>query len=191
MLCVAIFSEVALADCQTNRICGDSTVEDGYDYYANAGLGVKEANTKEECSCLCQQTDDCAAWTWVKADKKCWLKKDFTGKTGVTGMISGREECKGVTVTTDEKEGDTVTDVKVATFEGCRKCLGKCQYGLGRAGWSCVESCRMQKSSKVTITGVCKECRDDVCSPKGSCDIECPSGATLDRVYEILNNSNK
>ena len=57
---------VYILDCQTNRRCGLSTEEDGYDYYTTASLGVEVTNTKVDCSCLCQQTDDCTAWTWVK-----------------------------------------------------------------------------------------------------------------------------
>jgi len=93
MLCVAIFSEVAVADCENNRNCGDSIVEDGYDYFSREELGSKEGlNTKEECSCLCQQTVYCTAWSWVKDDRICWLKRHFTGKIERTGVVSGREE---------------------------------------------------------------------------------------------------
>ena len=44
---------------------------------------------------------------------------------------------------------------------------------------SCEEMCGISKSfiTKVTITGDCQQCRDLFCS--GSCDIECPTGATL------------
>ena len=81
-------------------VCGD--IEENIAYYdpsLNDGLADK-VDTAEECRGICQQYEQCVAWTWLKHSDpfhqhSCWTKSMTEKRQVVPGSVSGLRMCKG------------------------------------------------------------------------------------------------
>jgi len=106
--------------CVTNPSCNDP----GYDYYGgDLHKGYQETETALKCSILCEENEQCFAWTWVPINSGsggCWLKNNQAQRRAHNHAVSGRKTC--AKCTSEERGGSDCC----TALNQCGKYEGDC-----------------------------------------------------------------
>lgn len=59
--------------------------------YLGADLYSQAANSADECAVICRNDDRCKAMTFIKSQRKCWIKDSAQDSTSNGDMISAKK----------------------------------------------------------------------------------------------------
>ena len=110
-------------------------------------------NPPNDCAALCAKTDGCQAWTLVKNNSVCWIKRSIPPATPDACCTSGVIP-RAIESNTD-RPGSDITELVGGPVNksGVEKCQAACQANSTCGAWTFVKP--QVSSSKIVAYGKC------------------------------------